>query len=118
MGMNGSSYEEQQLKVFGKPRWNHECDKCKFLGTFGEEDVYLCGTHREESAVGPTLLRRYGNEPSEYSSGDIGYSVPGRSWDVTTQNLMEELYRREFIKFKVEVSVERINNVIAIRKGR
>lgn len=113
MGMNGSNYEYIQLYPFGKPRWSHDCNKCKFVGTFGEEDVYLCGFH-----PGPTLLRRYGNEGSEYSSGDINYHVPSRTWDVVTENLLTEMARHEIIKFKIEVDVERLNFNAGLTRSR
>jgi len=51
-----------------KPRYNHDCSDCKFLGQFKEFDLYFCD-HR-----GPaTVISRYGNEPSAYNSG-LGFS--------------------------------------------
>lgn len=42
-----------------KPKFEHDCESCKFLGHFYGHDVYTC-----ENSV----IARYSNEPSEYSS--------------------------------------------------
>jgi hypothetical protein len=38
--------------------------KCAFLGTHRQYDLWLC----EQDGLPPTLVARYGNEPSEYTS--------------------------------------------------
>jgi hypothetical protein len=60
-----------------KPVYQHDCDKCKFLGTiktkdngYGEQhDVYWC------SGTLGSLLARYGNEGWEYAS----FMIPDHS---------------------------------------
>ena len=51
-------------------RYQHDCDKCVFLGEFNQYDLYCC-PERESSACGPTMLARYGNEGFEYTSCDV-----------------------------------------------
>lgn len=61
-----------------KPRFPHDCDGCLFLGTYQGErrvsevgevcdvDLYYCpGVHD------PTVLARYGYEPSNYMSCSV-----------------------------------------------
>lgn len=55
-----------------KPIFTHNCPSCEFHGTFqvGDDqplDLYSCGSN---------VLARFGNEPSEYHSGDLGYVGP------------------------------------------
>lgn len=63
------------------PKFTHDCDRCTFLGTHLGYDVYRCA-----QCTGPTMVARYGNEGSEYTSGSVevvadslgrGYSVQG-----------------------------------------
>ncbi len=53
-----------------KPRYIHDCKKCKFLGTFREFDLYACGEEVDvEKIEVETLIARRSSEPSDYSSG-------------------------------------------------
>lgn len=47
-----------------KPKYQHDCDNCVFLGQHSEYDLYYCpqGGH-------PTVIARYGNKGEEYTSG-------------------------------------------------
>lgn len=53
-----------------KPRFKHDCDRCRFVGhlsiqdTGGTGDVYVCPSERIE----PTILVRYSDDPPDYSS--------------------------------------------------
>lgn len=42
-----------------KPKFEHDCEDCAFLGHFYDHDVYRCGR---------SILARYGNEGGEYQS--------------------------------------------------
>lgn len=42
-----------------KPKFEHNCEDCKFLGHFYAHDVYRCDG---------SVIARYSDEPSEYSS--------------------------------------------------
>ncbi len=58
------------------PVWEHDKTCCKFLGTVlnaGDKlvDLYYCPTG------GPTVIARYSNEPSDYTSG-ICFALEGR----------------------------------------
>ena len=45
-----------------KPRFQHDCDNCVFLGHYEGHDLYYCP--RE-----PTVIARYGGGGPEYTSG-------------------------------------------------
>jgi hypothetical protein len=45
------------------PRYNHDCDKCTYLGQYEEYDLYFC------SKFLPTVIARYGNDGPLYTSG-------------------------------------------------
>jgi hypothetical protein len=48
-----------------KPLFEHDCDKCHFLGTYKDHDLYCCdGLYR-------THIARFSSEPSEYYSCSI-----------------------------------------------
>ena len=47
-----------------KPKFDHDCDNCQYVGNFKEYDLYFCNTT-------PTVIARYGNEGSEYASGMV-----------------------------------------------
>lgn len=42
-----------------KPKFQHDCETCTFLGHFYDHDVYMCGHN---------IVARYSDEPSECSS--------------------------------------------------
>ena len=51
-----------------KPKYEHDCDACKFLGTYTHNDhihdLYFCGTHEDG-----TVIARFGHDGPEYRSG-------------------------------------------------
>lgn len=61
------------------PIFNHDCDTCKFLGTYNRRDLYVCDK---------TLVARFGDEGSEYESGlSLIYDNP---WIRKAMELAEE----------------------------
>jgi hypothetical protein len=54
-------------------RYTHDCTRCIFLGQFKDADLYYCdqlSTSRSGRLTkDPTIVARYSNEPSDYSSG-------------------------------------------------
>lgn len=56
------------MNTDGSPRYAHDCDKCNFLETSDEFDLYFCpqGGHR------PTVIARYGDDGPDYKSGIQG----------------------------------------------
>ena len=55
----------EQIENWGpQPRFQHDCTRCVLIGTTNEHDIYL---HSTEPG-GETLVRRYGDEGSEYGS--------------------------------------------------
>jgi len=47
------------------PLYEHDCEKCKYLVTKDETDIYFC----DEGGVEPTIITRHSDEPSDYGSG-------------------------------------------------
>ena len=45
-------------------RYKHDCDKCVYLGEYGDADLYFCN----QSGI-KTVIARYSDEPSDYISG-------------------------------------------------
>lgn len=45
------------------PQHKHDCDTCKFLGVYGEFDLYYCPNG------GPTIIARFGSLGPDYTSG-------------------------------------------------
>lgn len=45
------------------PRHTHDCERCTFLGCYGESDLYHCAS----SMAGPTVIARFGPE-GDYAS--------------------------------------------------
>ena len=55
-----------------KPRFNHSCDRCQYLGTFDGYDLYFCPG---KDKCFDTVLARYGNKDHKYLSGiPVAYS--------------------------------------------
>lgn len=54
-----------------QPKWNHDCDRCVFLGRFQSklfspvDDLYFCNQFGNEQ----TLIARHSNELPDYHSG-------------------------------------------------
>ena len=49
-----------------EPRYEHDCDRCVFLGCWFESDLYYC----EQRTVGiPTVLARHSGQDFDYTSG-------------------------------------------------
>lgn len=42
--------------------YRHDCNQCKYLGSYEGSDLYFC--ERE-----PTVIARYSSDPPDYSSG-------------------------------------------------
>jgi hypothetical protein len=48
------------------PRYQHDCQKCKYLGQFEEYDFYWCKSHNLPTL--DSILARYGSDGPEYLS--------------------------------------------------
>ena len=46
-------------------RFQHDCEKCKPLGEFGDADLYYCDAH---AIGGATVIARYSNDGGDYQS--------------------------------------------------
>jgi hypothetical protein len=46
------------------PLFNHDCERCKFLGTFKGTDLYFCN-----KSWRITLISRYSSDGPDYTSG-------------------------------------------------
>lgn len=49
-----------------RPRYQHDCNTCQFLGWFGHLDVYVCLPIHPLAGV--SILARYHNGPGDYLS--------------------------------------------------
>jgi hypothetical protein len=49
--------------IVEQPKYDHDCDRCQFLGTFDGHDLYYC------PGGGPTIIARYSSDGPDYSSG-------------------------------------------------
>lgn len=56
------------------PRYKHDCESCTFLGRHGDADLYFAdhgGATLGYIPSNATVISRWGDEPSNYSSGLI-----------------------------------------------
>jgi hypothetical protein len=51
-----------------RPRYRHDCKRCRYLGSFRAHDLYFCNTATAHFGI-PTVLARYGDEEADYVSG-------------------------------------------------
>lgn len=49
-------------------RYQHDCSRCHFLGQHENKDLYCCN----QGMLGPTVIARNSDEPSDYESGMYG----------------------------------------------
>jgi hypothetical protein len=57
-----------------KPKFQHDCDKCEFLGHYFDHDVYVCLPQGFESCEGATagsIIARHGDDGPEYASSPL-----------------------------------------------
>jgi len=54
------------LETRSKPRFDHDCSGCMYLGNYKEFDVYYC----RDSGAGSIILR-FGDEAPEYASSPV-----------------------------------------------
>ena len=47
-----------------KPRHEHDCSQCTFLGYYNEYDLYFCPQHGV-----PTVIARFSSHGPDYTSG-------------------------------------------------
>ena len=59
-----------------KPKYQHDCQECEFLGHYNNHDLYSCSN-------GPTLIARYGDDGPDYKSG---LSFVGLDPEITEAN--------------------------------
>lgn len=60
--------DETKLKVVEiNPRYEHNCNHCKFLGQHEEYDLYYC-----PQGGNPTILARFSDKDQDYTSG-VGF---------------------------------------------
>jgi acetylglutamate synthase len=72
-----------------QPIHKHDCECCKFLGTDSlyeaPVDIYFCDMIEE---LPPSILVRFSNEPSDYSSLDVKSLFSIASNPVTKTNVL------------------------------
>lgn len=48
----------------GKPRYQHDCQNCRFMGSISKYDIWVC----DHPTIGPSIIARYGNDGPQYAS--------------------------------------------------
>lgn len=51
-----------------KKRWTHDCDRCVYVGSIADLDLYYCPSPNKKPEENQ-YLARYGNKAHEYISG-------------------------------------------------
>ena len=64
LGMHCPWFEDPLSPRFA--RYTHDCDVCTFLGVFDGSDLYF---HPGGDLVSPTVIARFSDDPSDYTSG-------------------------------------------------
>lgn len=49
------------------PLFDHDCDRCTFLGRFKGSDLYFCN----QSSNRPTVIARHSSDGRDYTSGIV-----------------------------------------------
>ena len=50
-----------------KPLFGHDCDKCRYIGTYDGKDLYCCSV----DGVIDTIISRHSNDDMDYENGII-----------------------------------------------
>lgn len=50
-----------------KPKFTHDCEKCQYLGTEHNHDLYICAA-RMIPGLGPSIIARFSNNGPDYAS--------------------------------------------------
>ncbi len=48
-----------------EPRYTHDCDSCKFQGSCGDYDIWICSN---KAPIADSLIARKGNDGADYFS--------------------------------------------------
>lgn len=76
-----------------EPRFKHDCTACVFIGQHADHDIYRCPQEIIPGQPSPTIVARWDDMGSAYTSGPIvtlgnlTYSVTPTSWTVTPSPL-------------------------------
>jgi len=50
-----------------KPLFGHDCDKCRYIGTYNGSDLYACGI----DGTIDTIIYRHSNDDMDYENGIV-----------------------------------------------
>ena len=78
-----------------QPRYEEDCDRCKFLGSYNEFDLYICGQ--------VNFVARYGKGPYYHSGKSFTFSEPGLNMALRLadeQGLIGDEFRELIIKIQ------------------
>ena len=59
-----------QHECADKPRYEHDCEACQFIGQDGLFDMYVCAKGNKAPFSRTTLIARFSDEGPDYASGD------------------------------------------------
>ena len=88
-----------------KPRYDHDCDTCVFLGPFEDHDLYVCS---HANKIIDTVIGRYGSDGPDYVS-NVDFAIMYRNGEIKgdmSRILHEALCRAE--KIGVETTIKNV----------
>lgn len=58
-----------------QPKFQHDCNTCRFIGHYFNHDVYICSSCPiiARYSNGESIIARYGNGESDFASSDLSY---------------------------------------------
>jgi len=59
------------MNGFKKPRFEHDCTRCVYLGQHDSFDCWYCPPREHDTIMGGEVVLRYSSEPAEYASFDL-----------------------------------------------
>lgn len=68
--METNKSSTQNVNIY--PRYQHDCERCYFLGHAGQNDLWFCPLH------GGECIQRFGDEGFEYGSISLEYAPMSR----------------------------------------
>lgn len=84
--------------ITSKPRYNHDCDNCKFLGCYKEFDVYWCVG--SQSIGGGSIILRFSDVVNEYISSPVSCVLYADEYDEVMIKVAKYLLRKGYLSLK------------------
>jgi hypothetical protein len=89
-----------------KPRYIHDCDGCIYLGNRDEFDVYYCFGSAGSSWGAGSIILRFGDECSDYSSSPLSMALCTEYGLTSASDIMREvaveIMRRGYVRVNID----------------